>query len=212
MMSLSVIIPAFNEEKYLYLTLNNLKEQNLEKFEIIVVCNGCEDKSFDVAKRYADKVFNLKERNVSKARNFGADKAKFSKLVFLDADVLLDKDVLEKVNEALVEGRFYGTVKGKGKGLRNKSYLTVKNLVNKFRPWSHGFVYCDKKGFFEVKGFNENMTRGELRDFFDKVKGKYKRLNVYVEPNDRRIRNWGLGKAIFYWLFKKNKEEYEAIR
>ncbi|MBS3151616.1 glycosyltransferase family 2 protein [Candidatus Woesearchaeota archaeon] len=213
-MSISIIIPAYNEEEYLTATLKRIKDNKFRDYELVVVCNGCTDNSFGIARKYADKVFSLKERNVSKARNFGARNAKHDKLIFLDADVLVDDNLLEEVDRVLEEGKFFGTAKGKGGGIRNNFYLKFKNLVNKFRPWSHGFVYCDKKSFFDAGGFNENLKHGELRDFFGKAKAidKYKRINGYVEPNDRRIKNWGILKASSFWLFKKDKGEYEAIR
>ncbi len=211
-MSISIIVPVYNEEEYLARTLESIKNQNFRNYEIIVVCNGCTDKSFSIAKKHADKVFNLKEQNVSKARNFGATNAKYSKLIFLDADTILFPGVLESVDEALSKGNFFGTCKGKGKGLRNNFYFGFKNSVNKFKPWSHGFVFCDKENFLETEGFNENLKHGELKDFFRRANGKYKRINAYVETSDRRIKNWGLLKAVSFWLFKKDKEEYEAIR
>lgn len=211
-MSVSVIIPAYNEERYLAKTLDKIKKQNFKDYELIVVCNGCTDKSFDVAKKFTDNVFQLKENNVSKARNLGADNASHGKLIFLDADVLITEGVLERIDNELDNGRFFGTAKGKGKGMKNIFYLGFKNLVNKYMPWSHGIVYCDKKSFLETGGFDENLKHGELREFFRNAKGRYKRINAYVEPSDRRIRKWGLLKAGTYWLFKKDKEEYEAIR
>ncbi len=211
-MSVSIIIPVYNEEKYLADTLEGIKNQKFEDYELVVICNGCTDKSFNVAKKYADKVFNLKERNVSKARNFGAENSKYNKLVFLDADVLVKDGVLNDVDSLLEGGIFFGTAKGEGRGIRNNFYLRFKNLINKYRPWSHGFVFCDKKSFSEVDGFNENLKHGELKDFFRKAKGRYKRINAYVEPNDRRIKNWGILKASSFWLFKKDKEEYGAVR
>lgn len=211
-MSLSIIIPVYNEEKYLARTLERIKEQEFKNFEIVVVCNGCTDKSFTLAKKYVDKVFNLKERNVSKARNFGADNSKHGNLIFLDADVLVDSNVLKQIDNKLNEGTFFGTAKGKGGGIKNIFYLNFKNFINMYKPWSHGIVYCDKKSFFEVGGFNENLKQGELSEFFGRAKGRYSRVNAYVEPNDRRIRKWGILKSSSYWIFRKNKEEYEAIR
>ncbi|MAG45788.1 MAG: hypothetical protein CMH63_03390 [Nanoarchaeota archaeon] len=212
-MSLSVIIPVFNEENYLEKTLESVKNQIFKDFELIVVCNGCTDSSFEIAKKYTSNVFKIKEKNVSKAKNFGASKAKNEFLIFLDADVLMNSDVFNKVHEIMFKDKFYGTVKGKGKGFKNSSYLRFKNLVNNFKPWSHGFVFCDKKSFLEVEGFNSNLLKGELKDFFSKAKGNYKRVNVYVEPNDRRVKQWGLWKVTMYWLLGRDKkDEYEAVR
>ena len=58
---ISVIIPAYNEEKYIEKTLKSIKKQNFKHYETIVVCNGCTDNTKDIAKRYADKVLVIKE-------------------------------------------------------------------------------------------------------------------------------------------------------
>jgi glycosyltransferase involved in cell wall biosynthesis len=207
-----VVVPAYNEEGYLAKTLESVKNQEFKNFELIVVCNGCTDGSEGIARKYTDNVFTIKEKNVSKARNFGAAKAKNAFLVFLDADTLLGEGVLGKVNKVVLKDRYFGTAKGKGEGFRNGAYLGFKNIINKFLPWNQGFVYCDKRSFFEVGGFNSNLLKGELRDFFSKAKGKYKRINVYVEPSDRRVKEWGLRKLIKYWLFEKKKKDYDAVR
>jgi len=212
MTKISVIIPAYNEEKYLPKTLSCIQNQTFKDFEVIVVCNGCTDNSFNISKMYFEKVYNLDEKNVSKARNFGAKKANSDLLIFLDADILLGPKVLEKIISSKIKEYHYGTVKGKGKGFKNNFYLLIKNSVNKFKPWSHGLVYCSKENFFKIGGFNESLTKGELRDFFSKIKGKYKRLNIYVSPSDRRIVNWGISKLLKFWLFEKRKKDYEAIR
>lgn len=211
-MSISIIIPVYNEERDLAKVLERIKNQKFTDYELIVVCNGCTDKSFNIAKKYADKIFNLKERNVSKAKNFGADNARYGRLIFLDADVLIDDEVLRKVDEELEKGKFFGTTKGKGNGIENNFYLALKNLVNKYIPWSNGFVFCDKKSFFEAGGFDGNLKHGELKDFFKRARGKYKRIDAYVEPSDRRIKKWGVLKTSSYWLFRKDREEYEAVR
>ncbi|MEK6856659.1 MAG: hypothetical protein AABX49_01445, partial [Nanoarchaeota archaeon] len=85
-------------------------------------------------------------------------------------------------------------------------------MINPYWPWSHGLVFCGKESFFDIKGFNEELKHGELREFFKKIKCRYKRINSYVEPSDRRIKKWGILKSSSYWILKKNKEEYGAVR
>ncbi|MEK6856775.1 MAG: glycosyltransferase family A protein, partial [Nanoarchaeota archaeon] len=144
-MSLSIIVPVYNEEKYLKDTLEKIRDQKFKDYELIVVCNGCSDKSFNIAKKYADKAFSLKEKNVSKAKNFGAENAKYSKLIFLDADVFIEDGVLDAINALLGEESFFGTTKGRGKGIKNNLYLRFKNMINPYWPWSHGLVFCGKE-------------------------------------------------------------------
>ncbi|MEK6808602.1 MAG: glycosyltransferase family A protein, partial [Nanoarchaeota archaeon] len=84
---ISFIIPAYQEEKYIERTLRSIPDN----FEKIVVCNGCSDQTYNIAKKYAE-VINISEKNVSKARNLGAKIAKNNLLVFLDADTRLSRD------------------------------------------------------------------------------------------------------------------------
>src|SRR3989338_1951599 len=94
-MKVTVIIPAYNEEKYIERTL-----QAISDAEIVVVCNGCTDKTEDIARKYADTVIVLKEKGVSRARNAGAKEACSERLVFMDADILPEKDLFEKIGES----------------------------------------------------------------------------------------------------------------
>ena len=87
---LSIVIPAYNEEKYISKTLDSIKSQNLKNYEIIVVCNGCTDKTSKIVRKYTNKVIEMKERNVMKAKNRGASISKYNKLIFLRMRLFFD--------------------------------------------------------------------------------------------------------------------------
>ena len=83
----SIVIPAHNEEKYIKKTLHSIKNQTYQNYEVVVVTNGCTDKTEEIIKRRAGerlKHFSLNASNVSRARNYGASKAMGEILVFLD--------------------------------------------------------------------------------------------------------------------------------
>src|SRR5438132_11066500 len=69
---ISIIIPAHNEEAYLPLTLDALKRQNYPRFEIIVVANGCNDRTAEVARDQCDRLIVLSQKSLGVARNLGA--------------------------------------------------------------------------------------------------------------------------------------------
>ena len=79
----SIIIPAHNEEKFIAKCLESIKKQSYKNIETIVVCNGCTDNTTAVARRFTENVFELRQANVSAARNFGAKKAKGNTFAFL---------------------------------------------------------------------------------------------------------------------------------
>ena len=95
---LSIIIPTLNEEDYLPLLLDSIKEQDFDDYEIIVADAGSVDKTLEIAKHY--NCIITKGGKVAVGRNNGAKVAKGDMLFFLDADVILPENFLEKtINE-----------------------------------------------------------------------------------------------------------------
>jgi peptidoglycan-N-acetylglucosamine deacetylase len=85
--SISVIIPALNEEKFLPACLESLFHQDfVGDYEIIVVDNGSEDLTAQVARDKGARVISLKNKGVSFARQAGADNARGDIIVQADAD------------------------------------------------------------------------------------------------------------------------------
>jgi glycosyltransferase involved in cell wall biosynthesis len=99
MKSLSVIVPALNEEKYIASTLRSLVEQTCKDFELIVKDGLSVDNTVEIAREYADSVISEKDTSIGEARNQGARYAKGDVLVFVDADTSLDKNALELIAE-----------------------------------------------------------------------------------------------------------------
>ena len=92
-MDCSVIIPARNEENRITRTLQSLKEQDFEgQYEIIVVVNASTDDTVKVAGRLADRVIDLEEGGVWRARNHGAKEAASEIILFIDADTIAPKN------------------------------------------------------------------------------------------------------------------------
>jgi glycosyltransferase involved in cell wall biosynthesis len=99
MKSLSVIVPALNEEKYIASTLRSLAEQTYKDFELIVKDGLSVDSTVEIANEYADLVISKRDTSIGDARNQGARYAKGDVLVFVDADTSLDKNALELIAE-----------------------------------------------------------------------------------------------------------------
>ena len=91
---LSIVIPTFNEEKYLPSLLESLRKQTFKDFEIIVADNNSTDKTRSIASKNGAKVVD--GGMPSRGRNSGAKIARGEWLLFLDADVILPPDFLEK--------------------------------------------------------------------------------------------------------------------
>jgi len=96
-MKISVIIPAKNEENNIGNCLTALTQLDASSIEIIVIDNGSDDRTVDIAKLYTDKVFIEPNLSISELRNFGAHIAHHDILAFIDADCIADKDWVNKI-------------------------------------------------------------------------------------------------------------------
>jgi len=208
----SVIIPACNEEKYIEATLKSIPGE----LETIVVCNGCTDKTEEIARKYTSNIIVEKEANVSRARNLGASIARNPYLIFLDADTLMHEINLKKIEEALQKGSI-GVCKVKPdiKKLKAKIFMSVKNQLL-FTLWNTGLHFCKKDTWEKVK-YNESFKKKELKDFFYRCTnyGKFVIANTYAIGSMRRFEKFGYLKNIFYWIkqyLKDDKKDYPLIR
>lgn len=98
-MRASVIIPTYNEEKFIERCLTSINLQSLDRgqYEIIVVDGYSKDGTRRIARKFADKVILQTSEGVGGARNDGARMARGEILVFTDADVIVPYNWLEKI-------------------------------------------------------------------------------------------------------------------
>lgn len=88
-MTLSFIIPALNEEKYIGKCLAAIVPQLNDNDEVIVVDNGSTDQTVAIAHKYGAQVVTEKKKGISNARNTGVLHAKGDIVCFIDADGIL---------------------------------------------------------------------------------------------------------------------------
>lgn len=99
-MKVSVIMPAYNVEQYIYDTVRSVLNQTLSDFELIIVDDGSTDSTVDIIKSIMvtdDRIrlFETLHEGVSSAKNFGFRQASGNYFYFLDSDDLIDCNALE---------------------------------------------------------------------------------------------------------------------
>jgi len=101
LLSISVIVPCFNSEKWISLALESLLRQNVPKLEIIVVNDGSNDSTKEIVESYGDRVVLINQANsgVSSARREGVRQATGDYIKFLDSDDLLPDGALRNMLE-----------------------------------------------------------------------------------------------------------------
>jgi glycosyltransferase involved in cell wall biosynthesis len=225
--TISVVIPAHNEERYLRRTLEALKRQDYDWFETIVVANGCTDCTAEVAKGRCNRLITLSKKSLGVARNLGARLAKGELLLFLDADTVLQRGGLRTIAQEFSRNHSAGTVKGRPDTERFKYRLLygLKNFVHRFslHRGSSGVILCWKRQFIYMGGFDEGLEVRENSELMGRLGrfGKYKYINdVSAVTSMRRYDQRGCGRTVWLWVklwFRSifgdlHNRHYESVR
>jgi GT2 family glycosyltransferase len=105
---ISVIVCTHDGERTLPLCLDRLLALAYPNFEVIVVNDGSNDRTEEIARRYDVTLVNTEHRGLAFARNAGAERATGEIVTFLDDDAYPDPDWLHYIAAALMENSHAG--------------------------------------------------------------------------------------------------------
>jgi glycosyltransferase involved in cell wall biosynthesis len=211
-MDISVVIPAFNEEKYIEICLKSLRNQKFDgNFEIIVADDSSEDGTAKVAEKYADQVVVHERGSISFGRQKGAEAARYEAIAFTDADTYVAPDWLSQLSSSLEQEDVSG-VHGQlmpldGNYVENNFCRYVLPPYSAFMVGIHqpsvpGANFAvTKKAFNKVGGFNTKLITAEDVELCKRVKREGRFLfnrDALVYVSTRRVREWGYLKVVSF--------------
>ncbi len=104
---ISIIVPAYNVEKYIKTCLDSLINQTYSNFEIIVINDGSTDQTEEILRSYQSnpkfRIYSQKNGGLSAARNRGIKLANGELVCFIDSDDSVKSDYLEKLVAPFIE-------------------------------------------------------------------------------------------------------------
>ena len=225
--TLSLIIAIYNRKDELFELLNSLGFQSDKDFEVIVVDDGSQIALLPTIELFQDQFpieFYRKENTgPGLSRNYGAARAKGDYLIFLDSDVIVEKDYIENVKKSILEipcDAFGGADKAhRGFNLMQKaisyamtSFFTTggirgnKRGVGKFQPRSFN-MGVRREAFKEIGGFSDlrvgedpdlSMTlweNGYTTAFFDNIAVYHKRRTDFGRFS-KQVNQFGVARPI----------------
>jgi hypothetical protein len=143
----SVVVIAYNEEKFIGATLDAITRLDYPRLEVIVVDDHSKDRTVEIAQAFASRldlrVVQKEQRGISLSRNYGASLAKGEIILFLDADTLVPEDFL-KIAVPQFKARRLGL------GIVDFEPITEKRgdlvYTNLYRLWLRLVQYHDPHG------------------------------------------------------------------
>jgi glycosyltransferase involved in cell wall biosynthesis len=166
----SLVIPSFNEEKYLPRLLDSVDRARASygpgaaNIEVIVADNGSTDRTAEIASARGCRVARVEKRVIAASRNGGASIARGEILCFTDADGQIHPRTFDEIDAALLSGRVVGGATGVTMERWSVGVAVTFALLVPF-VWLTGFdtgvVFCRREDFETIGGYDERLRLAE---------------------------------------------------
>ncbi len=209
---ISIVMPAYNCEKYITESINSVINQSYKNWELLVLDDGSKDETLNIINEFGQKdsrikVFpNGKNMGVSATRNRGIDLATGNWIAFLDSDDMWTTDKLENqlaiVEEKLAEFVFSGASYIDESGRPYKGIFEVPEMVTYKKLRNHNVISCSsvlvKKKYFE----NIKMEKDEMHEDFA----------VWLRILKLGINAYGVNKPLLIYRISKNSKSGNKLK
>jgi glycosyltransferase involved in cell wall biosynthesis len=215
--SMSVVLPAFNEERWLGETLDYLAEA--ERFlkaradatvQVIVVDNGSTDRTAALARGRGLTVIEETDHQIARVRNRGAHAAEHDIIIFVDADTLVPPELFVRIGQAMVDVECLGGAVDTvyhPKRVLLRMYLGLWRAAGAIAGMAQGACqFCRREAFAELAGYSETLHMGEDVDFYWRLCALARRRklrtcfvrDIQVAPSTRRFDQWPLWRTLLW--------------
>lgn len=234
-MSISLVVPAYNEENSISLTLEHidravkyLRERGGPPAEILVVDNASTDRTVELAQVSKARVVHETVKSVAKARNTGAKMAQGDILVFVDADVTVPETLLWRITQLMSDSVYVGGAVDtdyQPVRLSVRIYLKTWRIAGKLLMMAQGAAqFIRRDAFFSLGGYDEMLFMGEDVDFYWRLRRQARKQDlrvcliddISVIPSCRRFDQWPLWRTLVWTnplvalLFRRRKDFWDG--
>ena len=225
---LSVVIPAWNEEKYITTTLESVFVAGMYlesagcRYEVVVVDNDSSDATVKCATQFPVTVVREKRHCIATVRNLGARAARGRYLVFLDADSKASENSLTRIYETLSAGDCIGggvKIYPEKWSLRTLPFFAMGPLMMIFLGVTAGMIFCTREAYEAVAGFDETMFAAEdlkfvrnIKTFGRKTGKKFAHLtDVHIKTSVRKFRTASVKDWLIFPRYFLNRDSVRDV-
>ncbi|MDT8283076.1 MAG: glycosyltransferase, partial [Gammaproteobacteria bacterium] len=169
--ALSFIVPAYNESQYIEACIRSIIEASESQslvFQIIVIDNGSDDNTANIAGHFPVEVYSIERNSVAFARNYGVTKSKHPIIAFIDGDVKITNEwarALARKHDQFIESPLFITglqcfVPETGSWIEQHWFKNIKDQL-----LGGANIITSRQAFDAVNGFDESLKTGEDYDF-----------------------------------------------
>lgn len=184
-MKLSIVIPAYNEEKLIGKCIESILNQSIDRkeYEVLLIDNNSTDNTSEIVSKMGVKPISYTEKKGAIwAKQFGAKRAKGEIIVVSDADAIFEKNWLENILKVFENKKLMlvgGTVLPTG---NSKIVMGIFKLSEYFSlvfqkigvPFIWGTNMAVRKSAFEkVGGFNTSLKTGDDWEFVLRIQKEF---------------------------------------
>jgi glycosyltransferase involved in cell wall biosynthesis len=207
---ISFIIPAYNEAQCMAATLNSLHHAGQalgEPYEIVVADDGSTDQTAAIAAQNGAVVLTVSHRQIAATRNSGALASTGELLIFVDADTLVNPEVVQAAVDATRSGAVGGGASMRfDEPVPAYARILLRIIMRAFRALGLAtgcFVYCTRPAFNAVGGFDEDYYGAEelvLSRALKKLgqRGKFVILKQGVVTSARKLRTYSVRETLVF--------------
>jgi glycosyltransferase involved in cell wall biosynthesis len=187
--TITFVIPALNEEKNIFDTIQSIKSAIIKfKCEILVIDNGSKDDTVNVARSLGALVFEHPDVTIAELRNLGVQKSSGELICFIDADVSIAnnwENELEIFLEHPKKKPFFVTGSRCEVNLANGTFIEknwfqlLQNSKSKYI--NSGHLVTTRDSFSHIGGFDASLKTGEDYDFCQRAN----KLNIPIIGNKK---------------------------
>jgi glycosyltransferase involved in cell wall biosynthesis len=211
----SVIIPSKNSSTTIKKCLESIKNQTYDSIETIVVDNNSDDTTIEIAKKYADKVFNIGPERSTQV-NYGVEMANGKYIYRIDSDFELEPTVIYEAVKAAETNNFAAVLIHNTSDPSPGYWARVRKFERDM--YEEGTVavavrFIRRDIYLSVGGYDSTMVAGEDYDLHNRIVDKYQigiinakelHLREYTSLVGIAKKNYYYGKTVGPFL-RKNK-------
>ncbi len=223
--TITVIIPVRNDAAHLQRALEALRGSTVPPLEVIVVDDASSDNSAEIAERHGARVFrNARQSGPARARNLGARMARGEVLLFLDADVCVYPNTLERISAQFAQDPTLDALIG-----AYDAEPEAPDFLSQYRNLMHCFVHHHARHeastfwsgcgairrhvFLEVGGFDECYRRPSVEDIELGYRLRQRGRKIVLDPTIevKHLKRWTFWELVRTDIFDRGIPWTELI-